>query len=110
MYGLKSHDCHVMMQQLLPLAIKNTLLQDVSVALIGLCSFFQQLCSKVLDITELDELQQKIILTLCHLEMIFPLSFFTSMVHVTVHLVDETKLAGLVHYRWMYPIERYMTT
>ena len=24
-----------------------------------------------------------------------------------VHLADEAKMAGPVHYRWMYPIERY---
>ncbi|KAL4394514.1 hypothetical protein AHAS_Ahas02G0159600 [Arachis hypogaea] len=42
------------------------------------------------------------------MEMIFPPSFFTVMVHLTVHLVDELKLGGPVHYRWMYPIERYL--
>lgn len=37
----------------------------------------------------------------------FPSSFFTVMVHLVVHLATEAKLAGPVHYRWMYPIERY---
>lgn len=105
--GLKSHDSHVLMQQLLPLAIKNTLPLDVSIVLVELCTFFRKLCSKVLIVEELDQLQQQIILTLCHLEMIFPPSFFTVMVHLTVHLVHETKLSGPVQYRWMYPIERY---
>ncbi|KAL4330077.1 hypothetical protein AHAS_Ahas13G0364000 [Arachis hypogaea] len=41
-------------------------------------------------------------------EMIFPSSFFTVMVHLTVHLFDEVTLGGPVHYRWMYPIERYL--
>ncbi|XP_016206958.1 uncharacterized protein LOC107647394 [Arachis ipaensis] len=43
-----------------------------------------------------------------NMEMIFPPSFFTVMVHLTVHLVDEVTLGGPVHYRWMYPIERYL--
>ncbi|WJX51928.1 hypothetical protein P8452_38084 [Trifolium repens] len=30
------------------------------------------------------------------------------MVHLVVHLVEEAKLGGPVHYRWMYPIERYL--
>ncbi|XP_020968062.1 uncharacterized protein LOC110267222 [Arachis ipaensis] len=30
------------------------------------------------------------------------------MVHLMVHLVEEAKLGGPVHYRWMYPIERYL--
>ncbi|XP_020960860.1 uncharacterized protein LOC110263615 [Arachis ipaensis] len=38
--------------------------------------------------------------------MLFPPSFFTVMVHLTVHLVEEAKLGGPVHYRYMYPIER----
>ncbi|BBN70199.1 Ankyrin repeat family protein [Prunus dulcis] len=34
------------------------------------------------------------------------MAFFTSMMHVMVHLPDEALLAGPVNYRWMYPIER----
>ena len=30
------------------------------------------------------------------------------MVHLPIHLVDEAKIAGLVQYCWMYPIERYL--
>ena len=52
------------------------------------------------------DLEKDIVVTLCKLEKIFPLSFFTVMVHVVMHLAREVKLGGLVHYRWMYPIER----
>ena len=45
-------------------------------------------------------------MTLCELERIFPPSFFTVMVHLVMHLTSEVKVAGPVHYRWMYPIER----
>ena len=38
--GLKSHDSHVLMQQLLPLALKSTLPPYVSIVLVELCSFF----------------------------------------------------------------------
>jgi hypothetical protein len=41
------------------------------------------------------------------MEMIFPPSFFTIMVHLVIHLGEEAMLAGPVHYRWMYPVERY---
>ncbi|KMZ75715.1 hypothetical protein ZOSMA_110G00210 [Zostera marina] len=30
------------------------------------------------------------------------------MIHLVVHLASETKLSSPVHYRWMYPIERYL--
>ena len=104
--GLKSHDYHVLLQQFLPLAVKHALPEDVSIVLADLSYTFRQLCAKVLDREELDRLQEKIVMTLCHLEMIFPPSFFTSQVHLIVHLVHEAKMGGPVHYRWMYPIER----
>ncbi|XP_020209291.1 uncharacterized protein LOC109794234 [Cajanus cajan] len=105
---LKSHDFHVLMEQLLPLALRATLPDEVSTVLIELCSFFRQLCGKVLKIEDLEKLQNQIVLTLCHMEMLFPPSFFTVMIHLVVHLVEEAKLGGPVHYRWMYPIERYL--
>ena len=55
-FGLKSHDCHVLMQQLLPLAIRRVLLKNVCVAIVELCSFFKQLCSKVLKTDQLEYL------------------------------------------------------
>lgn len=106
MIGLKSHDCHVLMQQLLPIALRGVLSKRVVAPLIDLCCFFRELCSKTLDVRELEQLESRIVETLCHLEMIFPPSFFTIMVHLVVHLATEAKIAGPVHYRWMYPIER----
>ncbi|CAA7036364.1 unnamed protein product [Microthlaspi erraticum] len=106
--GLKSHDCHILMGQLLSIAIRNVLPQEVVFVVIELCSFFRDICSKVFDTKELDHLQEHISLTLCHLEMIFPPSFFTVMVHLIIHLTEEVKLGGPIHFRWMYPIERYL--
>jgi len=87
------------MEQLLPLAIQTTLPTEVSAVLIELCSLFRQLCGKVLKVEDLEEMQNQIILTLCHMEMIFPPSFFAVMVHLVVYLVEEVKLGGPVHYR-----------
>ncbi|XP_077239808.1 uncharacterized protein LOC143880718 [Tasmannia lanceolata] len=68
--GLKSHDCHILVQQLLPLALRSILPKNVSSILIEL-------------------------------------SFFDIMMHLPVHLAEEAKIGGQVHYCWMYPIERY---
>ncbi|GMP88319.1 hypothetical protein CsSME_00040354 [Camellia sinensis var. sinensis] len=106
--GLKSHDGHILMQQLLPIALRGTLPKKVASPLIELSCFFREICSKVLQVEELDRLASRIVLTLCNLERIFPPSFFTVMVHLVVHLATEAKIAGPVHYRWMYPIERYL--
>ncbi|XP_019170676.1 PREDICTED: uncharacterized protein LOC109166223 [Ipomoea nil] len=105
-HGLKSHDCHILMEHLLPIAIRNLLPDQVCMVLVELGSFFRQICSRVLNVKELDNLQSRLVLTLCHMEMIFPPSLFTVMVHLVVHLVDEVKLGGPVPYRWMYSIER----
>ncbi|CAN6568194.1 unnamed protein product [Malus baccata var. baccata] len=65
----KSHDCHVILQCLLPDNIVNVL---------------------------------------CKFEQIFPPAFFTSMIHVMIHLPNEALLARPVNRQWMYPIERHL--
>ena len=74
--------------------------------LIDLSCYFREVCSKVLQVEDLEKLESRIAMTLCELEKIFPPSFFTVMVHLVIHLATEAKIAGPVHYRWMYPIER----
>ncbi|KAL4027982.1 hypothetical protein IC575_011172 [Cucumis melo] len=106
--GLKSHDCHVLMQQLLPIAIRSILPKNVRYTISRLCFFFNAICAKSFSVSELDALQEDIVMTLCNLEKYFPPSFFTIMVHLVVHLVREVKLCGPVYLRWMYPFERYM--
>ncbi|CAN1180949.1 hypothetical protein LINPERHAP2_LOCUS35056 [Linum perenne] len=105
--ALKSHDSHILMQQILPVAIRRLLPKQVGKPIIQLCSFFKELCSKAGRVESLNKLESQIALTLCHLERIFPPSFFDIMVHLTIHLVSEAKLGGPVQGRWMYPIERY---
>ncbi|XP_040994342.1 uncharacterized protein LOC121240884 [Juglans microcarpa x Juglans regia] len=106
--GMKSHDCHIFMQYLLPVVIGGYLRPDIRGALIEFCSFFKELCSRTLDITVLERLQANIPIILCKLEMIFPPAFFDIMVHLAIHLPDEALLAGPIQYRWMYPFERYL--
>ncbi|KAI5318224.1 hypothetical protein L3X38_037932 [Prunus dulcis] len=55
---------------------------------------------------DINQLRHDIVQVLCKFEMIFPPSFFTSMIHVMVHLPEEALLADPVNYRWMYPIEK----
>ena len=46
--GLKSHDCHVLLQQLQSVGIRELLHKDVYIALVELGNFFQQLYCKTL--------------------------------------------------------------
>ncbi|XP_071739124.1 uncharacterized protein [Rutidosis leptorrhynchoides] len=91
--GLKSHDNHILMQQLLPICIRNSLPKHVRSVVIKLCRYYRRLCCK-----------------LCDMERIFPPSFFDVIFHLSVHLAYEARIGGPVHYRWMYPIERYLAT
>ncbi|KAI5348332.1 hypothetical protein L3X38_001219 [Prunus dulcis] len=106
--GLKSHDCHVFMQRLLPVGIRHLLPEDVVKPIMLLSIFFSQLTAKTLRRTDMFQLRHDIVQVLCKFEMIFPPTFFTSMIHVMVHLPEEALLAGPVNYRWMYPIERLL--
>ncbi|KAL6337725.1 hypothetical protein AAG906_037319 [Vitis piasezkii] len=106
--GLKSHDYHALMQQLLPVAIRSVLPKHVRYAITRLCFFFNALCAKVVDVSRLNDIQQDIVVTLCLLEKYFPPSIFDIMLHLIVHLVREVRLCGPVYMRWMYPFERYM--
>ena len=103
---MKTHDCHVFLERLLPLAVRDFLPKKVSDALTELSNSFKELCSKVLRVDDLDRLETQITITLYKLEQIFPPSFFDVMVHLAIHLSWEAKVAGPVQYRWMYPVER----
>jgi len=83
--GLKSHDCHILMQQLLPIDIRRILPKNVRHTITRLCSFFSSICCKVIDPLKLVELQNEIVVILCELEMFFPPCFFDIMVHLMVH-------------------------
>lgn len=108
--GLKSHDYHVLMQQLLPVALRGHLRKGPRNAIFRLCSYFNEICQRVVDRDRLLCLEEEIAETLCMLERFFPPSFFDVMVHLTIHLAREVRLCGPVQYRWMYPFERYQST
>lgn len=103
--GLKNHDCHVMLQWLLPIGICKYLPKDICTALIELSNFFQQLCAKTLFVKDLKKLKERIVLILCKLKRIFPPAFFDIMIHLVVHLPREAIFARPVSPWWMYPFE-----
>ncbi|BBH02360.1 hypothetical protein Prudu_012899 [Prunus dulcis] len=88
-----SHDCHVFMQRLLPVGIRH-LLPKCAEANHLVIQFFSQLTAKTLRRTDMFQLRHDIVQVLCKFEMIFPPAFFTSMMHVMVHLPEEALLAG----------------
>src|SRR5437016_12752083 len=100
--GMKSHDCHVMMTQMLPIAIRCIKPDYVKFAVTRLCHFFNAIAQKVIDPTELSALNIEIAETLCLLEMVFPLSLFDMVVHLLGHIINEIKIPGPVFLHRMY--------
>lgn len=87
--GLKSHDHHVLLQQILPAAIWNSLTRSVRETIIRLANLFQRICSKVIQTSEIPALRTLSAEVLCLLEINFPPGFFNIMTHLIVHLVDK---------------------
>jgi hypothetical protein len=108
--SLKSHDYHVLMQQIMPLALRGLLEPGARMAIMRMCKIFRRLCTKVYNPADFESLQLDVAESMALLEMEFPPSFFDIMTHLPYYLVEELDLCGPVSTRWMYPIERYMKT
>jgi hypothetical protein len=105
----KSHDCHILIGQFLPIAIRGILSVKVQDTIMKLCSFFNAISQKVVDPMKLTKLQDDLIRTMCNLKKIFPPSFFDLMPHLLIHIVHEMKYLGPMFLHQMYPFERFMT-
>jgi hypothetical protein len=106
--NLKSHDCHVIMTQLLPVALRGLLPENVRVPIVKLCAFLNAISQKVIDPVTLPSLQKAVVQCLVSFELVFPPSFFNIMTHLLVHLVDEIAILGPVFLHNMFPFERFM--
>ena len=103
---MKSHDCHVFMQDLLLPAFQGVLDEKVLKPLVELSNYFKKLCSRTLHIDILEQIEKDIAITLYKLERIFIPTFFDVMVHLAMHLVTKAKLTGPVPFQWMYHVEQ----
>jgi hypothetical protein len=54
--ALKSHDYHVLMQQLLPLALRGLLQPRARIVVMRMCKVFRRICTKVYDPSEFQSL------------------------------------------------------
>ena len=106
--NLKSHDCHVIMTQLLPIALRGLLPENVRVPIVKLCAFLNAISQKVINPLTLSNLQKDVVQCLVSFELVFPPSFFNIMTHLIVHLVEEIHILGPVFLHNMFPFERFM--
>ena len=108
--GLKSHDYYILMQQILPLALRDLMQSGPKMAVMRMSKVFRPICTKVYNSANYASLQADVAESMALVEMEFPPDFFDIMMHYPYHLVRELDLCGPVSTRWMYPIERYMKT
>jgi hypothetical protein len=83
---IKSHDCHVLMTALLPVALRGIKIELVRDVVTSLCLFFNAIAQKVIDEKKLLDLERRHFESLCLLEATFPMSLFDLMLHLTTHL------------------------
>jgi len=55
-FGLKSHESHIILQDLLPIAVRKILPETVSAAVIRICNFFKKLSAPIIRISDMESL------------------------------------------------------
>jgi hypothetical protein len=66
MSSLKGHDNHILMQQLLPIALRGSKLpSNVVKVLVNMSTFFRNICETILTPKALDGLHDHVCITLC---------------------------------------------
>ncbi|KAK1574573.1 hypothetical protein QYE76_048141 [Lolium multiflorum] len=103
--GMKSHDCHVLMTQILPVAIRGIMDEHVRDTLFGLCNFFDVITRKSIGVRQLKMLQDEILVILCELEIYFPPAFCDICIHLLLHVVEDKQL-GPTFLHNMMPFKR----
>ena len=98
----------MIMTQLLPIALRGLLPENVRLPIVKLCAFLNAISQKVINPEVLPRLQNDVIQCLVSFELVFPPSFFNIMTHLLVHLVEEISILGPVFLHNMFPFERFM--
>jgi hypothetical protein len=106
--SMKSHDYHMLMQQLLPLCLQRLMSVEPQMAIMRLSCVFWQICVKVWNPVDIRNLREDVVITLSLLEKEFPPTFLDVMTHLLLHVVNELDVCGPIHNYWMYPLEQLM--
>jgi Domain of unknown function (DUF4218) len=105
---LKTHDFHRLLQHIIPIAIIGLGSEELRDAIWSLGKLLRWVCQKEVKEEEIVAMEVFGVEVVCKLERALLPSFFDGQVHFLLHLVREVAIAGPVHCRWMYWVERYM--
>lgn len=106
--GLKSHDLHVLLEEVMPLCLRTVGDPKVVGLIMRISRLFRKICAKSVDSDMEDEMMRDVTEIECTMEKELPPSFFNILFHLPRHLVQDLFLCGPIHTRWMYPFERWM--
>lgn len=98
------------MQFILPVAIVGSLTADIRNIIYKLSQLVQWMSQKEIPVSSIENAKTNSIELVCLIEKYLPTSILTIQVHLLVHLVDEVAMAGTVHCRWMFFLERFLKT
>ena len=97
--GLKSHDHHQLLHQIIAATIRGFLHPGARNAVIRLGYCFQCICSRAVNPDDIQSLHRYVSETLCLLEVWSPFAMFDIMFHLIRHLVRELLWFGPVQGR-----------
>lgn len=103
--GMKSHDYHNLLQDILPIVVRGTLTKEIRDVVYRLSSLFRWMSSKDILEAEIPSKVEEAYSIMAKMEAHFPPTVFDVQFHLIVHLVPEIALAGPVSGRWMYFVE-----
>jgi len=86
--SMKSHDFHVMMQDILPLCLQHLVAKGCRMAIMCFSHVFKKLCAKIMDPRAMGDFKNDVAIFLVLLEKESSSSLFDIMTHLLVHLVE----------------------
>src|SRR3954471_21136767 len=87
--GMKSHDYHIWIERLMQVMLRGYLPERIWRVLAELSNFFRTVHAKQICPVMIEKMHDLVSELLCKLEKIFRPVFFTPMLHLIVHLVNE---------------------
>jgi hypothetical protein len=90
--GMKSHDYHILLTQIITVENQNILPVNIREAIMNFFFLFNAIGQKVLNEEALESSEKRHYKILCFLEMYFPSDFFDISIHFTTHIIKEIKL------------------
>lgn len=98
------------MKFILPICVAGSLSVEVRLVIYKLAELVQWISQKEIKTASIESARKNAAELVCMIEKYFPPSMLTIQVHLLVHVVDEVEMAGTVHCRWMFFLERFMKT